>query len=150
MSSSRFLVVALAAALVMAVGCQDKDKDHHMKSGSEKAAMMDACSHCAGVQTATADGKCPACKMDVSKAAMMDACSHCAGVQTATADGKCPVCKMDVAKPAAKSPSVGGTTSASSPEATKTADVCSHCAGVQVATAEGKCPGCGAQVVQKQ
>ena len=107
--SSKFLVVALAAALAMAVGCQDKDKDAAMKSGSEKAAMMDACTHCAGTQTATADGHCPVCKMDVSakspaggsssaapKVPAADACSHCAGTQVATAEGKCPACNAQV------------------------------------------------------
>jgi uncharacterized paraquat-inducible protein A len=72
MSSFRFLAIGFAAALALAVvGCQhnDKDMDHHsnMKGSTTNAAMMDACPHCAGVQTATADGKCPVCGADVSK-----------------------------------------------------------------------------------
>jgi rubrerythrin len=117
--SSRFFVAVLAAALALAVGCQDKShSDHDMKG--DDAAMK----------------------------ASMDACPDCAGVQTATAEGKCPVCGKPV-KPMMKSPA-GGTSSASSPDATKMVDACSHCPGVQVATADGKCPVCGAQVVQKQ
>lgn len=124
-SSSRFLVLAFAVAMALAVGCKhdDNDMDHH--DGSMKGST--------------------------DKAAMMDACPHCPGVQTATAAGKCPVCGADV-KPMPKSPA-GGTTSASSPDATAasvTVDACTHCPGVQTATAEGKCPVCGAQVVQKK
>ena len=52
-------------------GCKsDSMKHDDMKSGSmmKKDGMaMDACSHCPGVQTATADGKCPSCGMAVMK-----------------------------------------------------------------------------------
>ena len=66
--SSRILVMTFAAALAAVVGCShDKDTDHHNGSTTmhSNAAMMDACPHCPGVQTATADGKCPECGRQV-------------------------------------------------------------------------------------
>ena len=52
-------LLALAAVLVVG-GC--KKDDHHMDSSSEPKKMsMDACPACPGMQTATADGKCPGC-----------------------------------------------------------------------------------------
>jgi hypothetical protein len=86
---NRFLVAVLGAALCVTVGC-NKDKS------ADDAKMMadDVCTHCEGVQKATADGKCEACNMPVSAQRMSaDACSMCPGVQTATADGKCPICE---------------------------------------------------------
>src|SRR5215208_761963 len=60
---------ALLATLALA-GC-NKNKDHDMDNGSmsnePKKMSTDACSHCAGVQTATADGKCPVCGAPAKK-----------------------------------------------------------------------------------
>jgi len=88
-----FSLVLVVLALVVG-GCES-DYD------SDSKTAMDACPKCAGVQTATADGKCPMCdaKADVmTTSAIADTCPKCAGVQTATADGKCPMCnaKADV------------------------------------------------------
>lgn len=85
MRKSLFAAVLLAGLAV--VGCTRDDKlkqDHeHMndKAMSTQPAMhgqmhgnahgtmsgmsKDACAHCDGVQTATADGKCPVCGMKV-------------------------------------------------------------------------------------
>ena len=58
---SRFLMVAFASTMLAMVGCQ-KDKHHDSDhSGSSMKASADVCAHCPGVQTANADGKCPAC-----------------------------------------------------------------------------------------
>ncbi|HEX8523584.1 MAG TPA: hypothetical protein VF669_15120 [Tepidisphaeraceae bacterium] len=60
--------VALGAAMA-AVGCQNdnggrnRDRDMNTSSNEPKRMSADACTHCAGVQTATADGKCPECGM---------------------------------------------------------------------------------------
>ena len=58
------LLALLALGAVLAVGgCQNKEKsDMDTMSGSQTASK-DACPACAGVQTATADGKCPKCGM---------------------------------------------------------------------------------------
>jgi hypothetical protein len=90
---------------MVAVGCQSDDK----KSGDTMKMSGDACSHCAGVQKATADGKCPMCgkKVDATSmksgdataaSASADACDHCEGIQTVTAAGKCSACGAEVAK----------------------------------------------------
>ena len=109
----RLLVAALSAFVFMAVGCQSDggsgDKMSSKSSGDAMKASADACSHCPGVQKATADGKCPMCGMKMSAAhgtgahgdamkASADACAMCPGTQTASADGKCPGCGMEVAK----------------------------------------------------
>ncbi len=82
--------VVATSALFMA-GCKsdgmDGKHDDHMM---HKTAGVDACSHCTGVQTMTADGKCPSCGMAVA-----DACPKCPGIQpmsTMNADGSCPMC----------------------------------------------------------
>lgn len=57
-------IALLAVGFLLVVGgCKnDGMKDDGMKSSSEPKKMtMDACPHCPGVQTATADGKCPSC-----------------------------------------------------------------------------------------
>ena len=99
----RFFVVALSALLFVSVGCQSDHKhdgSHH--KGDAMKASADACTHCPGVQKATADGKCPVCAMQTgatgASSSAGDACTHCAGVQTATAAGKCSACGMEVAK----------------------------------------------------
>jgi hypothetical protein len=58
------LMVLCALSLACIVGC-DKNKKHDDMSSSPKKMSTDACSHCAGDQMATADGKCPACGMKV-------------------------------------------------------------------------------------
>ena len=84
----RFLVAAVSAALFVVVGCQKNNPD------DPKMMAQDDCAHCAGVQKATSDGKCPVCNMDVKPKSMsIDVCDHCPGVQTATTtDGKCAAC----------------------------------------------------------
>lgn len=82
-----FLAVVIVGGLAV-VGCTRDDelkREHEMTNdkvmstqpamkggahGEAKGAMSgkmaaDACSHCEGVQTATADGKCPMCGMKV-------------------------------------------------------------------------------------
>ena len=109
----RILVAVLGTMVFLSVGCQSdggSDKASSKSSGDAMKASADACSHCPGVQKATADGKCPMCGAKVSTmssssgtsgataaSASADACSHCAGVQTATADGKCSACGAQVA-----------------------------------------------------
>lgn len=58
-------IALLAVGFLLVVGgCKNdnmnKDMDHS-SSTEPKKMTMDACSHCPGVQTATADGKCPVC-----------------------------------------------------------------------------------------
>jgi hypothetical protein len=96
----RLMIAALVAALFTAVGCQKKGE---AGDGSDPKMMAnDACSMCPGVQTATADGKCPVCQMSLKDPNMMsaDACDHCPGVQKANAEGKCAVCAEKSAAPA--------------------------------------------------
>ena len=73
------LTVIAVGLLLVAVGCQNMNKD-------SSTASADACQMCEGVQKMTSEGKCEKCGMTV------DACPQCAGKQTLTADGKCPVC----------------------------------------------------------
>ena len=54
----------LAVGLLLAVGgCKSDNNGDTMNTSSSEPKKMttDACAHCAGVQTATADGKCPMC-----------------------------------------------------------------------------------------
>ncbi len=60
----RFSLLAVVSLLCV-VGCKsdsEMDHDHRMKD----KVSMDACSHCPGNQTATAEGKCPTCGMPVA------------------------------------------------------------------------------------
>jgi uncharacterized paraquat-inducible protein A len=57
-----FAVLAIGLMSVATTGC--KNKDHHDGRDTQKMSA-DACSHCAGVQTATAAGTCPKCGMKV-------------------------------------------------------------------------------------
>lgn len=95
----RLMVAALAAALFTVVGCQ---KNQGMQGEDPKMMSGDACAMCAGVQTATPDGKCPDCGMALKDPNMMsaDACDHCPGVQRPNAEGKCPMCVEKSAAPA--------------------------------------------------
>jgi hypothetical protein len=93
---SKVLAAIFGSLLVVVVGCQH-DNDSSNKGDAMKASA-DVCSHCAGVQKATADGKCEACgaKVSAASSSSADVCSHCPGVQVATSDGKCPKCGMEV------------------------------------------------------
>jgi hypothetical protein len=59
-SMKRCLVALLFVSSIALVGCKS---DKCEKCEEPKQMTMDACDHCDGVQTATADGKCPVCKM---------------------------------------------------------------------------------------
>ncbi len=80
-------LMVLLLVLAVSAGCAE---DGGTSGG---AAGEDVCASCAGVQKATADGKCESC------GATADACTMCAGVQTATAEGNCPSCGMKVGGP---------------------------------------------------
>jgi len=54
----------LLASSVCVIGCQH-DRDDNDMSDEPKRMSMDVCPQCPGTQTATADGKCPACNMAV-------------------------------------------------------------------------------------
>lgn len=54
-----FITVAIAAAFV-GVGCA-----RDSTAGGKSSMTADACKMCPGVQTATAEGKCPSCGMAV-------------------------------------------------------------------------------------
>ena len=77
-----WIAVLIVASSLVGAGCmKDKDDDMHdskmmdtkpmtqAKPMAGHETMMDACSHCPGVQTATADGKCPVCGMPVASMA---------------------------------------------------------------------------------
>ena len=61
---SKLLVAVMCGMLVLSgVACQNKESDDSM-SGSESGEVKtakDDCTHCAGTQTAKADGTCPMC-----------------------------------------------------------------------------------------
>jgi predicted small secreted protein len=96
-SSLLTLVAALALSLA---GCNTNKGNGSSVNNADGTvnASADVCQKCAGVQTATSDGRCPMCS------AQVDACPKCAGVQKATADGKCPVCKDTAAGTSTNSP----------------------------------------------
>jgi len=96
MKMNQCLIALMGMALCVVVGCQ---KDNPTAGSSPMNASTDVCTHCAGDQKATADGKCPVCQMPVAATATMDACTHCDGMQMATSEGKCPVCNAPAAKP---------------------------------------------------
>ena len=67
---SKFLSVFVMGLMLAVAGC---NKNSDMAEGtaegeSRDAAMTDACPHCAGVQKATSDGKCPKCQMPAAQA----------------------------------------------------------------------------------
>ena len=68
---SKILIAVMCGMLMLSgAACQNKQEDETMTSGSgagEVKTASDACSHCPGVQTATASGTCPVCGMKVSK-----------------------------------------------------------------------------------
>ena len=56
------LIALFALGLVLCVGgCQSNNHDDDMDTTEPKKMSADACPGCPGVQTATADGKCPGC-----------------------------------------------------------------------------------------
>ena len=64
----KLLVVVAMGMLVAGFGCKNGNNgDNGNMHGSNQPKKMsaDACSHCPGNQTATADGKCPQCGMKV-------------------------------------------------------------------------------------
>ena len=74
---NRILVAVLGAILMAGVGCaatEDNDPDNVIRDGGADESSkvqgantrMDACTHCDGVQTATAAGTCPKCGMAMS------------------------------------------------------------------------------------
>ncbi|HEV2295068.1 MAG TPA: hypothetical protein VGR35_14530 [Tepidisphaeraceae bacterium] len=71
---SKLLIVALSGIMFVTVGCQNRDdemdRDTTMTGSSTASETRtrggaDDCSHCAGKQTAKADGTCPMCNMKV-------------------------------------------------------------------------------------
>jgi uncharacterized paraquat-inducible protein A len=61
-------VLAVGAVLSFGSGCKDQNHDmDHDSTHTQKMSSDDVCTHCAGVQHATADGKCPECGMKVNK-----------------------------------------------------------------------------------
>ena len=56
------LIALFTLGLVLVVGgCQNKNNDDDMNNTEPQKMSADACTSCPGMQTATADGKCPAC-----------------------------------------------------------------------------------------
>lgn len=68
---SKLIPAALIVAGLCFVGCTRDDELKHehdtmnQKAAATQSAGADACKMCPGVQTATADGKCPVCGMQV-------------------------------------------------------------------------------------
>jgi len=60
----RFVLAAVVVSSLCLVGCHNKDDN---MSNEPKKMSMDACSHCPGDQTVTADGKCSGCGAAVNK-----------------------------------------------------------------------------------
>lgn len=57
-----FMATFAILSIVAIGGCKsDKHHDDNMNSSNPKMMSDDACPHCPGKQTATADGKCPVC-----------------------------------------------------------------------------------------
>lgn len=61
MRNALALVLGLSLAFAVA-GCQNNKTE----PTSNTSTAADACTHCAGQQVATADGKCPKCGMKVA------------------------------------------------------------------------------------
>ena len=63
----KYLALCTLGFALAVVGCQDnnstKNDDMQMKSTEPKKMSTDACSHCPGNQTMTAEGKCSSCGM---------------------------------------------------------------------------------------
>ena len=57
----KVLVIAMCGMLSLAVWGCNKNKHESSTSSAPAAKSADACSHCPGNQTATANGTCPAC-----------------------------------------------------------------------------------------
>ena len=59
-------MAVLAVTALLSVGCDmNKNKSDDNMSGEPKKMSVDDCTHCAGNQTAKADGTCPQCGMKV-------------------------------------------------------------------------------------
>ena len=62
----RKTVIAAAIGMLVLVGCKsDKSDDMSSSGDAKKMSMKDDCPHCAGQQTAKADGTCTSCGMKV-------------------------------------------------------------------------------------
>lgn len=61
----RVLLAAFVVSSLCFVGCKSDDKDE--MSSEPKKMSIDACSHCPGEQTVTAEGKCSGCNAPVKK-----------------------------------------------------------------------------------
>ena len=53
---SKFLALCALGCALAVVGCQNKNDDMNTKSNEPMKMSTDACSHCPGTQTMTADG----------------------------------------------------------------------------------------------
>jgi hypothetical protein len=151
---SRFFVAVLGAVLAVGFGCQSKhdESDHHdMKHDNAKMMSADACSHCAGVQKATADGKCPVCGMQVGKTGSsgMSPSSSSGTQQGAGASAEPASSSIGATSGHDAGQAHGASAGTATPAASGGEDACTHCQGVQTATADGRCPVCGAEVAKK-
>ena len=64
----RFLIACFAVASIsLGVGCSNKSDSSMSENRSSTMAGADQCSHCAGVQQANAEGKCPGCGATIMK-----------------------------------------------------------------------------------
>ena len=63
----RFLIAFAVASLSLAVGCANKSDSSMSENRSSTMAGADQCAHCAGVQHANAEGKCPGCGAAIMK-----------------------------------------------------------------------------------
>jgi hypothetical protein len=62
----RKTLIVAAISMFALVGCKsDKHDDMSTSGDPKKMSTKDDCNHCAGNQTARADGTCPACGMKV-------------------------------------------------------------------------------------
>ena len=79
---SKLSSLVVSVCLLALAGCSGD-------TATKDTASVDMCSHCAGTQMVTADGKCEACAM------VVDVCTVCPGEQTLV-DGKCSACSAKV------------------------------------------------------
>ena len=66
----KLLVAFLGAVALTAVGCQNDRGDAEMSDSRDvdnaRTVVIDDCRMCEGVQRATAEGRCPSCKMKLA------------------------------------------------------------------------------------
>lgn len=63
----RNAIIVAAMGLMILAGCQDMKMPWDKKDKATTRSAKDDCPHCAGSQTARADGTCPMCGMKVKK-----------------------------------------------------------------------------------